>query len=143
MNIPPVSKLTLYLDFGIIICYMNTAYRDETFEVLFCPIKIVSKNKRRKQQDFLYVVWMVFSREVQKRLNLDFTQAAHRIRVWFLHFLYSLSIVKESILVKEILPFSLIVPHTQLFQQSSLVFVDSFSPYRILSSVHRNTNLTH
>lgn len=70
----------------------------------------------------------VFPGEVHKRLGHDFPQAAYTVRVWPLCLFYSLPLVKESMLVKEIPPFSLI---------SGV----SISPYRLLSSADCNTKL--
>lgn len=69
-----------------------------------------------------------FPEEVQKRLDYDFTQAAHRVCTWPLCLLSSLPLLKESMLVKKIPPFSLI---------SGV----SIFPYRLLSSADCNTNL--
>lgn len=102
---------------------------EETFEVLFCPVKQVSKNKRRKTQDCLWIVWMMVSQgEMQKRLDRGLPQAAYRMCLWPLCLFYSLPLVKESMLVKEIPSFSLI---------SGV----SISPYRLLSSAGCNIKL--
>jgi len=66
--------------------------------------------------------------EMQKRLDHDFPQAAYRVCGCPLHLFYSLPFLRESMLVKEIPPFSLI----------SEV---SISYYRLLSSADCNTKL--